>query len=100
MMARALFTSFGGSGPAYPVELLCSPEEQLRADRWGLAIRLGQRLSGGVASALEQSRLSLGASNVTLHLGKGDRGLYGEAVERRHKLLAQALGRRSSVSVD
>jgi exopolyphosphatase/guanosine-5'-triphosphate,3'-diphosphate pyrophosphatase len=97
MMARALFTSFGGSGAAYPVEQLCSPEEQARADLWGLAIRLGQRLSGGVASALEQSRLSLGEGTVSLHLGKGDRGLYGEAVERRHKTLAAALGRRPSV---
>jgi exopolyphosphatase/guanosine-5'-triphosphate,3'-diphosphate pyrophosphatase len=100
MMARALFTSFGGSGPAFPVEQLCSPEEQARANLWGLAIRLGQRLSGGVASALEQSRLSLKDGTVSLHLARADRGLYGEAVERRHKTLAAAFGCRPSLIIE
>jgi exopolyphosphatase/guanosine-5'-triphosphate,3'-diphosphate pyrophosphatase len=100
MMARALFTSFGGTGPAYPVEELCAADDLALADRWGLAIRLGQRLSGGVAQALEQSRLSLQPGMLVLHLGSPDRGLYGEAVERRHKLLATALGRRPELVVD
>ena len=98
MMARALFTSFGGQGKVSPVDKLCSPEEEARADRWGLAMRLGQRLSGGVAEALERSKLSLGGEVLSLHLASADVGLYGEAVERRHKLLAAALGKRPALA--
>jgi exopolyphosphatase/guanosine-5'-triphosphate,3'-diphosphate pyrophosphatase len=48
MMARALYTSFGGTGAVPVLERLCSAEDRVMADRWGLAMRLGQRLSGGV----------------------------------------------------
>lgn len=98
MMARALFTSFGGTGGADPIERLCSAEDQALADRWGFAIRLGQRLSGGVAQALEDSRLSITPAAVILHLSPDDLGLYGEAVERRHKLLAASLGRSARLA--
>ncbi len=98
MMARALYTSFGGTAPVELLDSLCTPEEEARADRWGFAMRLGQRLSGGVAEALENSRVSLDAGVLCLHLGPDDRGLYGEAVERRHKLLATAFGARPIVA--
>ncbi len=97
MMARALYTSFGGVSPVMLLDRLCGAEEEARADRWGLAMRLGQRLSGGVAQALERSRLSLAGGTLALHLAPADRGLYGEAVERRHKLLAAAFGMRAVV---
>jgi exopolyphosphatase/guanosine-5'-triphosphate,3'-diphosphate pyrophosphatase len=97
MMARALFTSFGGQGRVFPIDKLCTPEEEARADRWGLAMRLGQRLSGGVAGALERSRLSIDGDLLSLHLAMNDVELYGEAVERRHKLLANALGKRPTM---
>ncbi|MDB5718692.1 MAG: Ppx/GppA phosphatase, partial [Sphingomonas bacterium] len=100
IMARALYTSFGGQGPVSPIDLLCTVEEQARADRWGMAMRLGQRLSGGVAGALERSRLALQPEKLVLHLKSGDHGLYGEAVERRHKLLATMFGRRATVAQD
>lgn len=90
MMARALYTSFGGDRPVPLLDRLCTPAERAMADRWGLAIRLGQRLSGGVAGPLETSRLTLDPPALTLRLDPGDRALYGEAVERRHKLLAAA----------
>ena len=97
MIAHALFTSFGGGGtPAPLVAALTSPEECAKAAIWGLAMRFGQRLSGGVAGPLQSSRLSLDARTLTLHLRPGDALLYGEAVERRHKQLAAALGRTAA----
>ncbi|PTQ10164.1 exopolyphosphatase [Sphingomonas oleivorans] len=100
MMGRALWISFGGnSGPLEIVDSLCTPEERARADRWGYAMRLGQRLSGGVAEALTAARLSIDASGVMLHLAEEDVALYGEAVERRHKTLANAFGRRPVLMV-
>jgi len=98
MIGRALFTNFGGRGETALTKTLCAPCESTQADGWGLAMRLGQRLSGGVAHALRTSRLSLSRDAVTLHLASGDLALYGEAVERRHKLLAAAFGLKSVVS--
>ncbi len=97
MMAQALFTSFGGIAGAEIVARLCSAEEIARATRWGHAIRLGQRLSGGVAGPLRSARLALGEGTVTLHLASADTALYGETVERRHKSLAAAMARKAVV---
>jgi exopolyphosphatase/guanosine-5'-triphosphate,3'-diphosphate pyrophosphatase len=59
----------------------------------GLAIRVAQRLSGGLAGPLQRSRLSADQGTVTLHLPPEDRALYGETVERRHAALATFLNR-------
>jgi exopolyphosphatase/guanosine-5'-triphosphate,3'-diphosphate pyrophosphatase len=96
MVAQALFANFGARGfDDFEVARLCSPEELRRAARWGLAMRLGQRLSGGVAASLERSRLMLKDGVVRLELRKGDEALYGETVERRLRNLAAALGKES-----
>ncbi|WP_156678672.1 Ppx/GppA family phosphatase [Sphingomonas profundi] len=95
VMARALYTSFGGDRPMPLLDRLCTPAERAMADRWGLAIRLGQRLSGGVAGPLTTSRVSLDPQALILHLAAEDRALYGEAVERRHRLLAAAFDRKA-----
>jgi exopolyphosphatase/guanosine-5'-triphosphate,3'-diphosphate pyrophosphatase len=100
MMARALYTNFGGRGATPVVRTLCTVEEAARADRWGLAMRLGQRFAGGMAHALESSRLALGPKTLTLHVAAEDAVLYGEAVERRHKALASAFKRKPALVVD
>lgn len=91
-LAQALFTAFGGGRTLpYPhIAGLCGPDELQRATRWGLAIRLGQRLSGGVAAGLERSRLERRGGALRLKLK--DAALAGEAVERRLRSLAAALG--------
>lgn len=94
MMGQALFTHFGGEGVPEIVTRLIGIEQCATAIRWGLAMRLGQRLSGGVAEPLENSRLGLTPDAVTLKLSGEDSALYGEAVERRHRLLAEAFGRK------
>jgi len=92
MTAHALYASFGGAGVVPIVGKLAPAEDLARAERWGLAIRLGQRLSGGVAEALEASALSIDRDALTLRLTPEDMPLYGESVERRHKTLAASFG--------
>lgn len=99
MMAQALWTGLGGSiASPPPLPALASDEDLRRALGWGLAMRLGQRLSGGLAGPLQRSRLSIDAGAVTLALDPSDRGLYGEAVVKRHNALAAALGRAPIVT--
>ncbi|PBN45018.1 Ppx/GppA family phosphatase [Sphingobium sp. D43FB] len=92
MLAQALHSNFGG-GLSVPlgVEQLASPEALHHAALWGLAIRLAQRLSGGVEGPLNLSRLAREGDLLTLSLQKDDADLFGEAVERRLRHLAQAM---------
>ena len=94
MIAQALFSNFGGGRglPDRALSTLCRPEELERANLWGLAMRLGQRLSGGLATSLERSALECGNGELRLVLRKGEEALYGETVDRRLKRLASALG--------
>jgi exopolyphosphatase/guanosine-5'-triphosphate,3'-diphosphate pyrophosphatase len=96
MLAQALFCNFGGGRELpYPaIAALCSPEKLRRAANWGLAMRLGQRLSGGVAECLRKSELSRNGDALRLEIGKRDAALLGETVERRLKVLAQEMGLR------
>ena len=96
LMAQALFTGLGGGleAPA-PVAALAPATELKRAIGWGLAMRLGQRLSGGLEGPLRRARLSDTDGAVILTMPPTDRVLYSEAVERRHGSLATALGRKA-----
>ncbi|MBA14988.1 MAG: exopolyphosphatase [Sphingomonas sp.] len=92
VLAQALFTSLGGGLSAPPALTVLAPPELLdRAQLWGLAIRLGQRLSGGVARPLERSRIDVAKGSLRLRLESIDAALYGEAVQRRHRTLASAM---------
>jgi exopolyphosphatase/guanosine-5'-triphosphate,3'-diphosphate pyrophosphatase len=92
MMAHALYVSFAGPHVDPIVARLCTAEDCLIAERWGLAIRLAQRLSGGVADALVGSHIAIDGNALVLGIEPGNIELYGEAVERRHKILAAAFG--------
>jgi len=101
MMAQALFSNFGG-GRSFPdanVAGLCGKPDLERAARWGLAMRLGQRLSGGMARTLKRTRLSREGDVVYLTLAKGEGDLFGETVDRRLAKLASSLGCRGEVRV-
>jgi exopolyphosphatase/guanosine-5'-triphosphate,3'-diphosphate pyrophosphatase len=99
MLARALYVSFGGTNVVPILSQLCSAEDSARADNWGLAIRLGQRLSGGVAGPLSTCRVSTDGTMLTLTMSEGDDALYGESVERRLKALAAAMDLRPQLVV-
>ncbi|WP_066806049.1 Ppx/GppA family phosphatase [Sphingomonas asaccharolytica] len=89
LIAQALWTSLGGgAGTPEPLNVLAPMQDLRRAAQWGLAMRLGQRLSGGVAGPLERSKLGEDGSALILHLAPDDIALYGEAVQKRHAALA------------
>ena len=94
-LAVALHHCFGGGGDAPVLAMLgrlASPALLGRARAWGLALRLGQRLTGGTASALAKSRLERADGVLMLHLPADHAPLVGETVQRRLKLLGGALG--------
>ncbi|HEX9933415.1 MAG TPA: Ppx/GppA family phosphatase [Allosphingosinicella sp.] len=101
MLAQALYCSFGGGRdlPDGRLSALCSERQLSRASQWGLAMRLGQRLSGGAAAGLERSRLAVAEGRLILSMQEGEAALYGEAVDRRLKTLAGALGLRAEAAL-
>ncbi|PZN95287.1 MAG: exopolyphosphatase [Alphaproteobacteria bacterium] len=101
-LAQALHFCFGGGGNAPILALLAQlapPQLLARARAWGLALRLGQRLSGGTAAALVASRLVRDGNDAVLHLDPRHAALLGDAVTRRLKLVAGALGLEPRVVV-
>ncbi len=93
IVAQALHSCLGGSSDTpEPIGRLADPEALAIAQRWGLAMRLGQRLSGGVATPLQRTDLRRSRGKVELVVPTRDAALYGEAVQKRHKALATAMG--------
>lgn len=99
MIGQALYTTFGGGNtrPAI-LDAVADSEDLAHAHRWGLAMRLGQRLSGGCAEPLEQSSLAIVGERLVLSIESSASQLIGEAVERRLKQLATALGKMPEIS--
>ncbi len=98
ILAQALSSSFGRERLPDPrLMQLCKEDQLMRAHCWGVAMRLGQRLSGGVGAVLK--RTSLGALNgaIQLNVRRGEEALVGDAVERRLLRLAETLGREPVV---
>jgi exopolyphosphatase/guanosine-5'-triphosphate,3'-diphosphate pyrophosphatase len=98
MLAQALYCNFGGGKvlPYPEIAGLATQGELKRATAWGYAMRLGQRLSGGVASGLKHSRLLREGDTLRLEVDKANLPLVGEIVERRLKSLAGALGLKAA----
>ena len=98
IMAQALSSSFGRDRLSDERLLhLCDGHEVVRAHEWGLAMRLGQRLSGGVGSVLKRSSLAANHGAVELRVRRGEEALIGETVERRLVRLAGTLGCEATV---
>ena len=81
IMAQALSSNFGRDRlPDSATSAACASEEQLeRAHCWGLAMRLGQRLSGGVGTVLKRTSLSANDGTIQLHVRRGEEALIGDA---------------------
>jgi exopolyphosphatase/guanosine-5'-triphosphate,3'-diphosphate pyrophosphatase len=98
VMAQALSASFGRDRLPDPrLSQLCREEQLTRAHCWGQAMRLGQRLSGGVASVLKRTSLADVNGAVQLTVRRGEEALIGDQVERRLVRLAELLGRKPVV---
>lgn len=94
MLGISLFVCYGGVPPATLLEKaakLCTPDDLLIARRWGLALRLGQRLCGGATQLLDRTALQRDGRRLTLMLPDAYIDLFGEVVERRLEALADAL---------
>jgi len=94
-LAGALHACFGGSADApimATLAQLAPPALLAQARVWGLALRLGQRLTGGTAAGLAVSRLERDGTGLCLRLGQAHADLAGDAVQRRLKLLGNVLG--------
>ncbi|WP_417621383.1 Ppx/GppA family phosphatase [Parasphingorhabdus sp.] len=92
MLGQALFTSFGGGNNIYPGGgQLASEEATKRAICWGLAMRLGQRLSGGTRNPLEQTQIRKTGKKLELTIAGDLTHLYGDAVAKRHGHLANIM---------
>jgi exopolyphosphatase/guanosine-5'-triphosphate,3'-diphosphate pyrophosphatase len=83
------------------VQLLMTPYDSGHANIVGLALRLAHTISGSAPGILEITRLVMDRKRVRLQLPNdtaGERDLFlGDAVRRRFKTLAQALGRASVI---
>ena len=98
IMAQALSSNFGRDRlPDSRLVSLCKEEQLRRAHCWGLAMRLGQRLSGGVGTVLKRTSLSANDGTIQLHVRRGEEALIGDAVERRLVRLAESLGKQAAV---
>lgn len=92
LLGQALYTSFGGGNNVFPGGgVLASEKATQRAICWGLAMRLGQRISGGTRNPLEQTRLRKANGHLEIIMAAGLRDLYGDAVAKRHVQLANML---------
>lgn len=83
----------GGKSQETAVALaLLSDKQRAKARVLGLALRLAFSLSGGTGTMLARSRLELAGSRLTLMLPADGSLPPGEAIERRLKALAEAVG--------
>ncbi|MEP6101942.1 Ppx/GppA family phosphatase, partial [Parasphingorhabdus sp.] len=93
MLGQALYTSFGGGNDVFPGGgQLASEKATQRAISWGLAMRLGQRLSGGTRNPLEQTHIHRSGEKLKLTIPGELVHLYGDVVAKRHGHLANILG--------
>lgn len=100
VIAQALASTFGKNKlPDPALAQLCSPERLDCARCWGMAMRLGQRLCGGVGSALAATSLKLVSDTVVLRVGRAQEALVGDTVERRLTRFAEALGHDAAVTI-
>jgi exopolyphosphatase/guanosine-5'-triphosphate,3'-diphosphate pyrophosphatase len=100
IMAQALSSNFGRDRLPDPRLADLVKDGQLkRAHCWGLAMRLGQRLSGGVAAVLKKTSLDASNGTVRLRVATGEDALIGDAVERRLARLAEAVGLLPEIAI-
>jgi exopolyphosphatase/guanosine-5'-triphosphate,3'-diphosphate pyrophosphatase len=99
IIAQALTASFGRDRlPDMRLAQLCKDEQLTRAHCWGVAMRLGQRLSGGVGSVLKRTSLGLTNGAIELTVKRGEEALVGDQVQRRLLRLAELLGREPVIA--
>lgn len=98
ILAAALQACFGGGEEDDPANgdgrwrELAHAHDLQRARAWGLALRLGQRLSGGAAGPIARSSLERDGETLRLRMPADQMALMAPPVRRRLKALAEAMG--------
>lgn len=104
LLGYAIWVRYGGTKEGdwtFDVfDTLLDDEQREIAEITGLALRLGNRLSGGVPGLLEGTRFELDDEKLILHLAPHRSPLQGEAVEKRLEALGKALGRWTQLKID
>ena len=98
VMAAALYASFGG-GATLPELLtkLARIDDLAKAQNWGLAIRLAQRLGGGAAGAVARCPIHIAGNKLILQIDPMLAALDNVSVQRRLARLAGALGLEATI---
>jgi exopolyphosphatase / guanosine-5'-triphosphate,3'-diphosphate pyrophosphatase len=102
MIGMALFEAYAGEDDtriSTIADKLLNPYEQDVAEAWGLALRLGQRLSGGASAGLDGALLKLTDTKLTMQVSRAHADLIGELVEKRLKALAEHFDLVPSIEV-
>lgn len=100
LLAAALNACFGGEEAATAGggdwRGLAQSADLARADAWGRALRLGQRLGGGSSAPLARARLEASGGELRLTLPSDLAALSAPIVRRRLKSLADAMELRTA----
>ncbi len=92
LMAQALSCAFEHDDLADAKLLqLCKDRDVRRASQWGLAIRTGQYLSGGIASVLRETSLRAADGKLELRVPAAEGDLVNDGVLKRLSTLADSL---------
>jgi exopolyphosphatase / guanosine-5'-triphosphate,3'-diphosphate pyrophosphatase len=98
MLAQAMWTAWSGKGACAHLEP-CAPGDALkRASRWGEAIRLAERLTGGSTTILRYASLSLEENTLTLAIHRKWADLGGDIVAKQLAALAQCFGASAAIT--
>ncbi len=97
LLAQAIWIAWGGKGDCEIVAPLLGAPLLAQARAWGEAIRLVERLTGGVTDVLAQARIDGGAETLTLHLGHACADLGGGVAAKQLTTLAETLGKSPDV---
>jgi exopolyphosphatase/guanosine-5'-triphosphate,3'-diphosphate pyrophosphatase len=99
-LALVLYIRYGGRMEDPHVAMargLLDNAKAAKANILGLALRLGQTLTGGVVALLQRTALTLDEETLYLTLPEDSRALIGDTVQRRLDSVAKSLNRRGAI---
>jgi exopolyphosphatase/guanosine-5'-triphosphate,3'-diphosphate pyrophosphatase len=102
-LALVLYVRYGGrlDDPQVVVARgLVDSAKAAKANILGLALRLGQTLTGGVTTLLQRTSLTLDEETLYLTLPEDGRVMLGDSVQRRLEAVAKSLNRRGKITVN
>ncbi len=103
LLGLAIWVRYGGAkegnGNFDVFDTLLDNEQRKIAELMGLALRLGNRLSGGVPGLLGGTCLVVSEDELVLRLAANRSPLRGEAVEKRLQALGRALSLNTRIEV-